>query len=565
MARAMKTYAGYAAAFAAVLWWLLWWMFRLGPTLINDEYAAIDYFHRMVEGGGLYPTPDRLHKPFSILLGFFSWITGSPLGFEAVMCVFGAAFVLLVYAVVRREFGPLWAAVSAIAVAINPDLMYLSVTGSTVVPFSALSFAGLYAVQRKEEGRGWIWVYAVSFLLAGLLRPESWLFGAPLLLYWWPVGKGRETWVRLIIAGAIISLGPVIWFGKDVIINDNLMHGIEVSARAKEIGTGQPFGALKSLDFFRIRIPHKLGVPVSVAGLFGLVLFIWRRGPAGLLHPFVVFPAIVAAYVWLIVIMGVYPVHRYWYYDAVFLIFFTAYLCRYLIARFRIPVYERFAAAAIWAATISAAAVITTRPGADTARWLVLAIALVAAAGAGLFVFPYAIYQRVKGALAVGVVTLLALAYGLFLFGFYDELLSELELEAEIQREMKDVAVFLDNRIDAGTDYRILIPSRRNEQLNWLWRYREIPAVVTFRLAFYLDYFKDVDFLELYPDWIVYIDNDYQFWGPGKLFKWLEYQDRTELHGVVIKLEMESEHVRVFSVDYPEGRPEVPPPLPEVP
>jgi hypothetical protein len=48
---------------SAVFAWLAAWILSLGPALINDEYAAIDYFYRIVRGGHFYPTPDKLHKP----------------------------------------------------------------------------------------------------------------------------------------------------------------------------------------------------------------------------------------------------------------------------------------------------------------------------------------------------------------------------------------------------------------------------------------------------------------------------------------------------------------------
>ena len=70
-----------------------------------------------------------------------------------------------------------------------------------------------------------------------------------------------------------------------------------------------------------------------------------------------------------------------------------------------------------------------------------------------------------------------------------------------------------------------------------------------------LDYFKGVDFLDLHPDWIIFIPRDYNFWGPDWMFGWLGHQDVTILRDVKIELVTSKKWIRLFTVAYPPGHP----------
>ena len=546
---------------SAVFAWLAAWVFTLGPALINDEYAAIDYFYRIVRGGHFYPTPDKLHKPLSVLLGFFAWATESPLGYELVIAASASAFIALLYLVARRELGDALGLLLAILVGFHPDLMYYSVTGSTVMPFCALAFLGLLAALRREEGPRWLWVYAASFLLAGLLRPESWLFAAPLVLWWRPRRDDRAGWVRLLVAGAVIALGPVIWFGKDWFINGDFLHGIKVAVRDKTVGMGAPFTALTTLDFFRVRIANIVSWPVASVGVLGAVWFARERGwKNAIIHPLLVFPLLVGAYVWLIVYQGVYPVQRYWYFDSVFALLFGVFFVKKLLR----PVTPDPAAiartTAFWAALLSGlGAVLAFAP--DGWHLLVAAALFAIAAVVGLL-WPRPLCRPWPSFLRPGLALFLLLSFVLFSQGYYARELAELDLETAKQAQMTAVADYLRPRLAPGD--RLLLPSRRNEQLSWLFRDRAMPEAFFFREAFYLNYFRGTEFLDLHPDWIVYLDGDFQFFGPQKMFGWLQRQDLTEIGGVKVRLVFTTALVRVFRVEYPPGHPPKRP-LPPIP
>ncbi|MFO8056205.1 MAG: hypothetical protein R6V10_02780 [bacterium] len=566
---------------SVLLAWVILWILHFGVTLINDEYAAIDYFYRVVRKGHFFPTPDKLHKPLSVLMGSVAWLFESPLAFEVATALFAALFVVMFYLVLKREAGPIIATVAGAALVFHPDLMYYSATGSTVLPFAGLSFLGLYAALRRHESPRMLWLFAGSFLAAGLFRPESWLFAGPALAWWWPGLKDRKGLVRLFIALAVIGLGPVLWFGKDWLINDNLLHGLAVATRDKAVGTGAPLSAGHVLHLFSIRIPNRISVPVTLAGALGMAVFIRRQGWRGFLHPLVVFPLLVAAYVWLIVYMGVYPVQRYWFYDAMFAYFFTAWLAREASLKVKIGGYQVVPPVLFLCALFPALGYVLARPGSSPPdlRWLLAFGGFAAVAVAALLVWGGRSKSRFKDVVLLGFIVLMVLSYPVFIFGLHGRESEELRLEARKQSEMKEAAAYLKKRFTREDEVRVLVPSRRNEQLNWLFRERERPEVITFREAFYLDWTcrepaesptdftpkikefcrkwlrQGYDFLVLQPDWIVYIPDDYQFWGPTEKFQWMETQDRAVIRGIRIELKISTGLVRVFQVHYPETAP----------
>jgi hypothetical protein len=483
-------------------------IFLLGPTLINDEYAALDYIYRVILQGHFFPTPDRVHKPLSMVVGLTGYLFETPLAFEVIIALFGAVFAYFLFRFVSENLGAAAGILSFLLIFTNPDILNYTVTGSTVVALAALAFIAGRASMRLEEKPSLIWLYAFCFFLGGLWRPECWLFAAPLLLYFWPLRK-RIRWWRFIAAVVIIELAPVIWFGKDWFINDDLLHGIHVAVHDKTVGAGAPFTIWGAFRLFPVRISAKLSWPTALLGLFGAALFLRDRGWRGLLHPLIMFPVLVIPYVWLIVWMGVYPVQRYYFFTSLFLLIFAASAWIWLFRFFR-----------------------NSR---SALRWLAL-VAMLAFACAHLVYLPIKFNKDLEG----------------------------LTREAPIQKEMTQVAQYLMEEIAYGDAPLIMIPSRRNEQLAWLFRHRETPRVVTFRKAHYLEYFKGYDFLNLEPDWIVHIDRDYQYWGPQERFKWLNFQDHTTLRGVKIDLVFTTPEIRVFKIKYPSEWPE-PPPEPRIP
>ncbi|HUT55765.1 MAG TPA: glycosyltransferase family 39 protein [bacterium] len=540
---------------AALLAWLLAWVFHFGTTLINDEYLAIDYFYRIVRLGRAYPTPDAFHKPLSVLMGFFAWLTESPLGYEAAVAVFGVIFVVVLYFALRRELGASFALAAAVAVSLHPDLMYYTARGSTVIPFCAFTFAALLAAHKRDE-KWSLWVYAGSLFLAGLIRAEPWVLAAPALYWWWPRHKSARAWAGLFAALCLIGLAPVIWLGKDYFINHDLMHGFKVAIRVRVVGMGQPFSLLDALLSFWLKVPNKVSWPVVAGAVAGAVLFVKEKGlRPGLMHPLIVFPALVSVFLAAVVYLGVYPNPWYFYFDSVFAIIFCLNFFRTVIPRIKMGAGRAAWTAIMFAAIFIAIAMFLARGGGGLTegRWLLIAASLICAALAAVLARPEGVLSRPRETFLIAALTLISLSFPLMAHTLYQSEIDELRLEAAKQREMAAVAEFLRREIPEGRGGRIMLPSRRNEQLSWLFRDREPPDTVALREAFYLSSMKHIDFLDLHPDWIIYIPADYHFRGPENMFRWLGGQDQTELNGVKISLVMSTGHIRVFKVTYRPG------------
>ncbi len=491
---------------AASLIYLVGFIFSLGPTLINDEYAAVDYIYRVVKAGHFFPTPDRLCKPLSMVFGL-TGLFETVIPFEVINALFAALFAVYLFRFVSESLGFACAVIGFLLVFTNPDMLQYTVTGSMVMPFIALTFVAAGCLVRLEERPSLIWLYAVCFFLAGLLRPESWLFAAPLAVYFW-LHREKIGWLRFILAVGIIELAPVIWFGNDLFINKNLFHSMDVALMVKIVGSGAQFTFWQALYSFPARLSNKLSGTTMLLGFFGMALFVTRRGWRGLLHPLLLFPALIFPYTFWVA-YSAHPVHRYFYFLSVIVLIFAGYAWVWMFGLFR-EVKSRL-------------------------RWIALLLLLAFAAA-------HCAYLPIK----------------------FKKDLDELRRDALIQKDMANVAEYLKEQIPEGRRPKIMIPSRRNEQLYWLFRDREIPLTLAFRKGYYLETYKGYWTFYLEPDWIVYFHGDFHFWGPQQMFEWLNYQDHTTLRGVRIDLVHTTDLARIFRVTYPPGWKE-PPPEPTIP
>jgi hypothetical protein len=399
----------------------------------------------------------------------------------------------------------------------------------------------------------------VCLLFAGLIRTEPWVLAAPAVIWWWPKDKSVKGFARLFGALSLIGLGPVIWLGKDLFINDSVTHGLTVAVRVREVGSGAPFSILDSIISFWIKIPNKVGWPAMAGAVFGAILFVRERGiRAGIMNPLLVFPVLVSAFLAAVIKLGVYPNPWYFYFDSIFAVIFCVNLFKEAIARLAREPEPAARAALFFAPFFPAAGLMLYRPGSESpdGHWLLLALAFIGAAAAALLLFARDIFLRPLRTLLVGALVFIAVFFMAFCSMLYKREFAELDLEAELQKEMIEAADFFRKRMSPDGNDRIMMPSRRNEQLSWLFRDREIPDTVALREALYLKYFKDIEFLELHPDWIVFIPDDYHFYRTSDMFGWLGRQDHTELSGVRIDLIMQTDHVRIFRVTYPPGHPE---------
>ena len=188
---------------------------------------------------------------------------------------------------------------------------------------------------------------------------------------------------------------------------------------------------------------------------------------------------------------GVYPIQRYFYFTTVFLLVFAAYL------------------------------------GVEAARWLRSAR------------FPGFGWGPARSAALLG---LHLISAGERFAANY----RELRHEAQIQREMLVVADHLKARIPKGERPLILISDRRDEQLDWLFRDRELPNTLSFREAYYYQFTYHYPFLNFTPRWIAYLDKGLHLHWVADEFQWLNFQVTPNSRASKFDLVFHTDLFRVF-------------------
>jgi len=475
------------------LGYFCYWIFQFYPCLLNDEYASLEYIYRSVKLGHLYPTPYRYFKPYSLLTGFFAF-AGGPLALSLMVAVFSSAMLFIFYLVMRQKLSFPFAWLSLVMVGFAPDLLDITVQGASISPAIFFILLAIYFGEKiKEKPRTWIY-YSIFGFLGGLIRPESWLLAFPLLFWLAPKKMNSIKFSNIviwIIAPGIIALSAIIWFGKDLIINHNLFHSLEIAKYNRIIGGGAGSGPLKALSWFFIFPALQLSKPFICFCLMGLVIFIWQKKRALFYEPLFIFTVAFFVFLYLSILQGLYPQIRFFVLWNLLLIFYGVWLLEQILFYFRNQ--SRF-----WSGII-----------------------LVIIISAGEFFW---ISYRLKNAE-----------------------LKILANESKIQKSVIQLTEFFAPQIK-DKPLKFMISDRRDEQFSWLLREFAPQEFISFRKAFYYQTFEGKDFLSFEPDWIIWHPTDYNVYLVQDMFRWLGFQDRTELRGYLISLETRIDDFRLFKV-----------------
>jgi len=486
-----------AAIFSALIFlYFFFWICRLYPTLINDEYSALDFIYRWVKTGELQIPPHRFYKPYSLLFGFLTF-AGGPFSFELVSVIFAAGLVFAFFLCARQRLGFGFAFLSSLMLGFAPDLFDNTVQAIVMVPGTFFILLATYYGARRENAPERWKGYALCGFLGGLIRPESWLLAFPLAYWLFP--RSRRGIFRWIGAGGMIGLSALIWFGKDWFLHHNLFHSLEVARYDKMIGTGADFGLWKSLSWFNFFLSRKFSHFFEIFCALGFFCYLWDHRKKALADALLVIPVMLFLFLYLSIWRGLYPQMRFFFPVSVFMIFYAGYLLQRL-----------------WQ-FLKARSFLKPLPGL-AARCLVVVIVCEYFAWAG------------------------------FRLGSVE--LKALKRESELQRQTIQAAEYFRPML-AGKRYRILISDRRDDEFSWLLR--DLPAqdYFHFREAFYYEEFEGRNFLSFEPDWIVWLPNDFQYNKVNDLFQWLSYQDQTELNGYSISLKAVIGDFRIFRVSKP--------------
>src|SRR5207249_8584679 len=157
-------------------------------------------------------TPHPLANLPGLALAPFSPRTG-----EDVLVVVGflalGAVGWLVYELGARWFGTAAGVLAAFLFLTREPVLSYGTRAYVDLPYLALVLGALLAVERRRAP-------FVLLALAGLLRPEAWLFSAALLWWRWRTGG----WSREL--AALAAAGPVLWLASDLVATGDALHSL---------------------------------------------------------------------------------------------------------------------------------------------------------------------------------------------------------------------------------------------------------------------------------------------------------------------------------------------------
>jgi hypothetical protein len=261
-ARAAGGFAALAAVAAAVAWLLV------GTGFANYDAAYSLVWGRDLARGNLpdydvpvSPTP----HPLSNLAGAML----SPLGDGAETALVVIAFLALgalaalTYALGRRWFGTAAGALAAAIVITRQPILSFGARAYLDIPYVVLVLAALATEAKRPKAGAPVLIWLG---LAGLLRPEAWLFSAAYLAYlkW----AGERDLLRL---GLLAMAAPAIWLAADAIVTGDPLWSLTDTREG-----AQELGRVTGLQNVPVTAPRRLGEilrePVLAGAVAGFAL-----------------------------------------------------------------------------------------------------------------------------------------------------------------------------------------------------------------------------------------------------------------------------------------------------
>ncbi len=235
-------------------------------------------------GGTLVP----IKHPLTIGVGALL----SPLSPSAALTAYSAlwalAYVALAYAVyrlVRKAGGSGLAVAAVLLVVIRPKVAFYGTAAVGDVPFAAMVLLATALVAERPQGN---WRSVLILLaLAGLLRPEVWLFAIGYAV-WFATRPGRGG-VERAAAIALALAAPALWIGFDWVVTGDPMQTVartRVGRRADQLAAGYSaplpvthFGWIPyatRLGTVRRGTAGVVGWPLALGGTIAALAFLWQ-------------------------------------------------------------------------------------------------------------------------------------------------------------------------------------------------------------------------------------------------------------------------------------------------
>src|SRR4051794_37747321 len=255
----------------ALALWLAW-----GHGFANyDTLYALVWGRQAGDGhapsfdASLAPTP----HPLANLVGLLAaWL--SPQGAETVTVVIAfvslGAVGWLVYALGAKWFGPAAGVLAAVVILTREPVLSYGTRAYVDLWYLAFVLGALLCIERRRAP-------FMLLALAGLVRPEAWLFSAALL--GWRIHRDDEWPADLI---ALAAAGPVLWLLSDWVLTGSPTHSL--TGTLENVRT---LGRVTGLQHVPGTLPRRIGEvlrePVLVGAALGGVLALWRLRSRALL------------------------------------------------------------------------------------------------------------------------------------------------------------------------------------------------------------------------------------------------------------------------------------------
>ncbi|MBJ7331971.1 MAG: hypothetical protein JHC95_18890 [Solirubrobacteraceae bacterium] len=225
---------------------------------------------------GLAPTAHPLQELAAIPLTLF-YGSAPEFGSVPAWIVSGGAYLLLgvlgvlVFSLGRAWFGWAAGALAALIILTREPVLSYGLRAYVDLPYLCL-LLGALLVETKKSRAGWPVLALLS--LAGLLRPEAWLFSGAYVLWlaWGPDGLRGAALARMAL---IAASAPLLWALHDLIITGNPLFSLtETRDNAAELG--RKTGIANVPTTLPRRIGEILREPVLLGAAGGLGFGLWR-------------------------------------------------------------------------------------------------------------------------------------------------------------------------------------------------------------------------------------------------------------------------------------------------
>jgi hypothetical protein len=248
------------------------WLVFSDAFLNYDTLYALIWGRDLVHGRApdydvtLAPTP----HPLATAVGALASLFGTDAGYALMLALAFLSFAALVWGVFRLGQLSFWWPVgllAAVVVATREPFVSRAVRAYVDIPFLALIvLAAILEARRPRCG----WPVLALLALAGLLRPEAWLFAGAYWLYILPaLDRQARVWMA-----ALAAAGPVIWALSDLAISGDLFHSLSGTRDTAET-LGRPRGIDQVPEIMPRRLGEILRLPALVGGIAGFVLGLW--------------------------------------------------------------------------------------------------------------------------------------------------------------------------------------------------------------------------------------------------------------------------------------------------